>query len=260
MDSSGQPCDHLQFEKRYRRKDGAPVWCLVNGRLVRDKSGKPAFYATVIIDISERKQSETTQTMLVAELAHRVRNIVQLTASLARQTANSARSVQEYDHLFHGRLAALKTAQDLLFDTGWKFALLAVLAERTLRPFIPPKDDKTFVIDLPNLELPTQYAQTLAIALNELAVNSAKYGALANDGSVHLKGDIETTGEGQRRLHLKWQEAGMTSVRKPRRRGFGMRMLEFAVPEQFRGFANLSWARSGFVYEAWLPLDYSSHA
>ena len=259
LDPPGQPREHMQFERRYVRKDGTPIWCLVNGQLVRDGSGNPAFYAIVIIDISQRKHAETAQSILLAELAHRVRNTVQLTATLARQTASSARSVKEYDNLFHGRLVALKTAQDLLFDTGWKFALLQELAERTLKAFIPPKgEEDRFVIDLPNLELPTQHAQTLGIALNELAVNAAKYGALARNGKVHMKGEIENTAEGRRRLHLKWQESGMTSVRRNRRGGFGTKMLMVAVPEQFQGFAKMKWPKTGLIYEAWLPLDFAA--
>jgi|GEM_PF-4776890 len=255
-DENGQPREQIQFETRFIRKDGSPVWCLVNGKLIRGSSGAPPAYAVVALDISKRKQDEKTQSMLLSELAHRVRNSVQLTSSLARQSAATARSVEEYERKFHGRLMALKAAQDLLFDSGWTSASLSALAQSTLRPYMPLQDEAARIrIDLPHVELPTQHAQTLGIAFNELGANSARHGALAHGGSVRLSGRLERAEAGSPTLYLRWEESGLKTVRPPRRSGFGLAMLEKAVPDQFQGRASLSWPRTGLVYEAWLPLD-----
>ncbi|MFT3987143.1 sensor histidine kinase [Aestuariivirga sp.] len=251
----GTPREQVQFETRFIRKDGKPVWCLVNGKLIESQPGEPAAYAIVVIDISKRKQDEETQSMLLSELAHRVRNSVQLTSSLARQSASTARSVEDYERKFHGRLMALKAAQDLLFDTGWTFASLQALAQSTLRPYMPLQDDLARIrIDLPHVELPTQHAQTLGIAFNELGANSARHGALAHGGTVSLSGRLEREDAGAL-LYLRWEESGLRNVRPPRRSGFGLTMLEKAVPDQFQGRAKLSWQRTGLIYEAWLPIN-----
>jgi len=256
FDEHGQPRPLVQFEKRYVKKNGTAVWCLVNGRLITDRSGQPVAHARVIIDITKRKQDEATQAMLLSELAHRVRNTVQLTSSLARQSAHNARSVKDYEAKFHGRLAALKAAQDLLFDSGWKSASLPDLARSTLKPYNPPKEESSrLTVDLPPVELPTQHAQTLGIAMNELAANAAKYGALAHGGRISLTGRLDAAEDGGRLLYLRWEETGLTSLHAPRRTGFGTTMLKVAVPEQFQGRARLTWARTGLIYEAWLPLD-----
>jgi PAS domain S-box-containing protein len=262
VDPSGEPRDLVQLEKRYARKDGTPVWCLVTARLIRDQDRHPLCYATVIVDISKRKQEEEIAAVLTRELAHRVRNTVQLTSSLARQTMNSARSVGDFDAKFQRRLNALNAAQDLLFDSNWKSAALGELATRSLSPFKPENGSgQRLTIDLPNIELPTQHAQTLAIALHELASNSARYGALAGGGKVALSGTEEVDGNsGGKVLYLKWEEQGTRPVRKPRKKGFGLTMLQVAVPGQFSGRASCTWSPPGLVYEAWLPLDGLHHS
>ncbi len=260
-DEGGKPFTAMQFEKRYVRKDGSTIWALVNGRLVSDADGEPRSYATVVINISERKRDEQIKANLVRELAHRVRNTVQLTASLARQTARNARSVKEYDDRFRLRLTALNAAQDLLFETEWRGANLLALARRTLQPFQAPaeKDNAPEVIsiDLPSAELPTQHAQTLAIAFHELGSNSMRFGALAAGGHVTLEGNIaeeEMAGKTRKVLNMRWVENGGGSIRKPRKSGFGMMMLTKALPEQYGGTAELSWTRTGFTYSCRLPL------
>ena len=255
-DDTGSPRSNLQFEKRYLKKDGTSMWGLVNAKLYHDASGKPRSYMTVIVNIDDRKRDEATKALLTRELAHRVRNTVQLTSSLARQTAATARSVGDYDSKFHRRRAALSAAQDILFDRNWMSAPLPVIAQATIKPFLPG-DHKhgQMTVRLPDVELPTQQAQTIAIALHELASNSSRHGALAHGGTVSVAGTLQDAGEdGSRVLHLSWDEHSPKPVRKPRRSGFGTRMLLTAMPEQFGGTAKATWRRTGLLYEAWLNL------
>lgn len=252
----------VQFEKRYIRKDGSTVWALVNVRPLNDRYGRPKSYATVILDISDRKRDEQIKANLARELAHRVRNTVQLTASLARHTARRARTASEYDTSFRRRLTALNAAQDLLFEADWRGVDLATLAARTLKPFQSAEEDggnshRDITISLPAADLPTQHAQTLAIAFHELASNSMKYGTLSEGGHVLLEGritSVENEGKLTRNLEMSWIESGATGVRKPRRSGFGLTVLTSVLPEQFGGKADLQWKRTGFVYKCWLPL------
>ena len=255
VDDQGLPKPYLQFEKRYLRKDGAIVWGLVNSKLYYDGTGQPRSYMTVIINISDRKQDEATKALLTRELAHRVRNTVQLTSSLARQTATTARSVKDYDLKFHRRLAALSAAQDILFDRNWMSAPLSRIAQATFRPFLPEdRKNGDLSVDLPNVELPSQQAQTIAIALHELASNSSRHGALSNGGTVSVIGKVLTDANGSQILHLRWDEQSTRSIRKPKRAGFGTRMLMSAMPEQFSGRASATWRSTGLLYEAWLSL------
>jgi PAS domain S-box-containing protein len=256
-DDSGEPKTRLQFEKRYIRKDGTAMWGLVNSKLYFDGSGQPKSYMTVIINIDDRKRDESTKALLTRELAHRVRNTVQLTSSLARQTAATAKSVKDYDLKFHRRLTALSAAQDILFDRNWMSAPLSRIAESIIKPFLPEdRRHGELSASLPDVELSTQQAQTIAIALHELASNSSKYGALSDGGTVSVVGSLLDAGEDRTRvLHLRWDERSTKPIRKPKKSGFGTRMLMSAMPEQFGGHAKATWRRNGFLYEAWLKLS-----
>lgn len=244
-----------QFEKRYVRRDGTPFWALVNTRVVRNAEGEPVAFATIIVDITERKLAEDMKASLLMELAHRVRNTVQLTASLARQTARNARSVKDYELKFQRRLGALKNTHDILFDSDWHSASLRALAQRVLAPFMAAHDDKPIItMEMPPVALPPQHAQTFAIALLELAANSATHGALAHGGTVAITGALEDN-DGSTVLNFIWTEHSKSRVQRPRRQGFGSSILFSALPNQFGGTAEARWPKTGLVYQARLPLS-----
>lgn len=245
---------YLQFEKRYLHKGGQVLYCLVNSRVVRAAQGEPEALATAILDISESKAQERLRDNLVRELAHRVRNTVQLTASIARQTAKSARSVRDYDDKFQKRLNALRAAQDALFDANWTAAPLDIVVKESLAPFkSATAGQKALSVSVPGISLAPQHAQTLAIAVHELAANSSVWGALGHNGEAKLMGFIKKSESGDV-LVLEWSETSNFSVRPPRKRGFGMRMLEIGLPEQFSGRVELKWRKHGLFYRAELPL------
>ncbi|MBG1232421.1 sensor histidine kinase [Aestuariivirga litoralis] len=246
-----------QFEKRYLSKSGDVIWCVANSRAYRTSSGKGQFACT-IVDISARKEAEMRRDDLVRELAHRVRNTVQLVASLARQTAKSARSVADYDHRFQERLVALKAAQDSLFETAWGSVQLTDVAARTLEPFTATHGER-LKVQLPNLRLDPQQAQTMAIALHELAANSSVHGALGHGGSSELRGQLQRTDEGVSFI-LEWEDHNPNLTSKPKRKGFGTRVLQDLFPSQFGGTAELHWNSSGVLYHAELPVSHQAEA
>ncbi|MFO0993896.1 MAG: PAS domain S-box protein [Hyphomicrobiales bacterium] len=250
--------DTLTLDKRYMRKDGSSFWALKTTRLSRDGDGRPTVCTTVIQDISQRKADEQAKTRLLRELAHRVRNTVQLMASLADQTAKSATSVESYRRNFQNRLRALKTAQDLLFEAEWRKVGLVELATSTLAPFQTAEHASAIDVALPAIDLPTQHAQTLAIAFHELASNAIQYGSLSRPaGRISLTGFVEKgspddAGEGV--LVMTWQEKAGPQVTKPQRRGFGRVMLERVLATQFGGSTEISWKAEGIEFKARLPL------
>ncbi len=250
--------DTLTVDKRYLRKDGSAFWALKTTRLIHDVAGKPAVCTTVIQDISQRKADEQAKARLLRELAHRVRNTVQLMASLADQTAKSATSVESYRRNFQNRLRALKAAQDLLFEAEWRKVGLVELATSTLAPFQTGGHASSIDVALPMIDLPTQHAQTLAIAFHELASNAIQYGALSRpSGRISLtglleKGSPDDAGEGV--LVMSWKETAGPEVSKPHRRGFGRVMLERVLAAQFGGSTEISWNSDGIEFKARLPL------
>jgi PAS domain S-box-containing protein len=251
------PNDAIAFDRRFTLKDGGEVWGLVSARPVLDAGGRPKLITMVIVDISARKKDEAIKANLLHELAHRLRNTVQLTQSLADQTGRSARTAKDYATNFRRRLNALSAAQDLLFDAEWRSADLAGLAARILQPFQNPSESggsSQIEIRLPHVELPTQHAQTLAVAFHELAANSLRHGALSeSNGHIALAGELAMDGDAKQ-LAMTWQETGGPAVRKPRRAGFGLIVLTRLLPSQYGGEARFEWKRSGLVYRCSLTI------
>jgi PAS domain S-box-containing protein len=89
----GQRRDY-RIEKRYRRKDGNVIWADLSATLVPATGNTPAFFAVVVVDISERKraeeelhQKEVSLREAQTELAHisRVTTMGELAASIAHE-------------------------------------------------------------------------------------------------------------------------------------------------------------------------------
>lgn len=98
------------------------------------------------------------------------------------------------------------------------------LVRNQLQPFMPAESDRV-VLSGPALRLDAQMAQTLGMALHELATNAIKHGALANQtGMIKVEWSV---GEGA--IDIRWRESGADIVApsgKKARRGFGTVVLE----------------------------------
>ena len=103
-----------------------------------------------------------------------------------------------------------------------------------------------FRIEGDNIRLNPQTALALAMALQELATNAVKYGAL-----THPAGTVEiswsTSSQSPRRLQLRWAERGGPTVRPPERRGFGSRLIERSLAVDLGGDVRLSFNPDGVV-------------
>jgi two-component sensor histidine kinase len=96
-------------------------------------------------------------------------------------------------------------------------------------------------------------ALAIAMALQELATNAVKYGALSNlDGEVWI--DWSVSREPERRLHLTWSEAKGPQVEIPRRRGFGTRLIERSLAQDLNGRARIDFSPTGIVCTVDAPL------
>lgn len=248
--SVNQGGQQIQMEKRYLTRSGDMVWGLVTSDLFTYSDGASVFLST-IIDITERKAQEQMRGILLRELHHRVGNTMQLIDSLVRQSRDGARSIDGFSHTVRQRLAAVASAQSLLFKTGWQTANLQDIAKSVLKPF----DRGNVEISLPNVPLPTQHAQTFALAVHELATASLREGALKTGKQpVSLTGTMSTNGEGEKILTLVWKEGGKGLARRQPKSGFGHSLLTIALPRQFDGEATTIASAAGYEYHAELKL------
>jgi two-component sensor histidine kinase len=213
-------------------------------------------------DVSERKAAEARQELLLAELSHRVKNMLAVILAIASQTAARAVSTTAFVEAFRGRLGALATAHDLLTATGWRSVSLADLARLTLAPHFAD-DGARLALDLADVPLGPALAQSLALAFHELATNAAKHGALsAPGGTVSLSaglaatvGDDASASSVACELRVVWREQGGPPVSPPITRGFGTTLLGRAMAHQHGGRVELEWPTQGLLCRMSLRLD-----
>jgi PAS domain S-box-containing protein len=236
-------------EFRYiRQDDGALRWLVGRGRIERDPaSGAPLRLIGIGFDITERKESEARQTLLMRELDHRVRNLLAVVQATLRLTPKDDPEV--YARAVEGRIAALARAHAMLAEARWSGSDLRALIAAELAPFLAAQ---RVTLDGPAVMLPARIAQPLAMAMHELATNAVKHGALlAAEGRIAIAWSLA---EAAAWLDLRWSETGTQGVAPPVRRGFGSRMLAATVRGQLGGELAMEWAPDGLSCRLGVPL------
>jgi two-component sensor histidine kinase len=170
---------------------------------------------------------ETTQTLLVGELQHRIRNLVTMVQYLVVRTQGN--SVTEYRSALKSRIDNLADAYELVEGgSGFPVSLAKVL-ERTLRPYTGVQCDRIRAMG-PDIELETRLGLALHLIFHELATNACKHGALASSsGQVMISWDVEL-GDLNQRLVIQWAESGGPEVREPWHTGFGLNLITKILP------------------------------
>ncbi len=245
--------DALDIEHRLSKPDGSWRWVLAKGRLVRDARGLPARLPGAVVDVTERREAEDRQQLLMDELAHRVKNTLAVVQSIARQTLRGEGAIAAGREALTARLMALSTAHDVLTQGDWAEASLQTLVDATARLHTGGANGR-FRIGGPEVVLASRAALAFAMVLHELGTNAAKYGALSVPGGVVEVGwTVQPDAEGPI-LHLSWREAGGPVVCAPIHRGFGTRLIERSLATDFNAAVSLSYDPAGIRLTLKAPL------
>ncbi|QRM33639.1 sensor histidine kinase [Microvirga sp. VF16] len=197
-------------------------------------------------DVTARVRGAEYQQLLLNELNHRVKNTLATVQSIVSQTLRNAPTPPEARTLIEQRMIALSRAHDVLTQEKWEGADLHAIVAQALAPFRDPSNDR-FHVRGPNVRLSPRMALDLAMALHELGTNAVKYGALSNaSGTVDLAWTVDRHGTPPH-LKLHWTEKGGPPVEPPRRRGFGTRLIERSLAQDFGGKAQIEFAATGIV-------------
>jgi PAS domain S-box-containing protein len=236
----GERIDH--FETVRQRKDGVLITVSLTVSPVKDAEGKIVGASKIARDITEQKRFQEQLTTLAREAEHRSKNLlasVQATVNLSQSD-----TPEGLKRAIEGRIQALASVHSLFVQTRWIGAELSAIARQELAPY--SEKEKTRVrIDGPQVLLEPSVAQAIAMTLHELATNAAKYGALSvPNGEV----DLKWSHEANRRLHVRWTEAGGPTVQEPTRKGFGGRIIEQMIG-QLKGETRFDWRAEGLVCE-----------
>jgi PAS domain S-box-containing protein len=228
--------DSYTIEKRYFRKDGATAWARLSSKAVRDPAGEFLYTVRVVEDVTERKQADARQKLLVDELNHRVKNTLTTVQSIAWQTFRQNLPPEVARERFEARLLALSRTHNLLNESKWEGAALGNILIEELQPY-SAGDRKRFALQGPYVHLAPRLAVVLGMAFHELTTNAAKYGALSlPSGSIEVTWRVFSREEGgDPWIRIEWREQGGPPVTPPSRRGFGSRLVSSTVERELAG-------------------------
>ncbi|MFN6935443.1 MAG: sensor histidine kinase [Tsuneonella sp.] len=205
-------------------------------------------------DITERKELEEQREAVAHELDHRIKNVISVVSALVSLTAKGATSVADFSDSLQTRLRALAATQSFLAKGKGVGADLDALLCAELAQYRAP-DGVNLHIEGPTIQLRASAVQPLALAIHELATNSAKYGAFSEPGGrVTIVTDIASA-SGSRQLAIEWQEAGGPTTRPPHRHGFGTLLIQQMVERVFKGSVLFDYRPEGLVCRIEVPAD-----
>jgi PAS domain S-box-containing protein len=249
-------------EHRIRRHaDGMYRWHQTRALPAALASGGTEEWVGTSTDIHELRGLQSRQQVLLTELQHRTRNLLALVQAIARRTLRGTASFQEFIAIYESRLAALSRVQSLIASTRKDAIALRTVIEAELEAHRDGASERVSVTG-PDIEIPTASAQTLALAIYELATNAVKYGAIGQ-AQAHLdvmwrieKRQSEPAG----RVTLEWRERGvkMSESTAKRRKGYGSELIERALPYQLGAETKIDFGAEGICCTITVPMSSES--
>ena len=246
----------IDLEYRIRRAaDGSYRWFHTRAVPVRDEQGTIVEWLGTSTDVDEMRSLQKRQEVLVAELQHRVRNMLTVVRSVFSQTVDSGGDLGDVADHFKGRLDALARTQVIVTRSAAGVVDLEDLIRDELLSVGASEGPKLRIAG-PDVALSSKTAESIGLAIHELTTNAIKYGALkvpaaTLDISWHTNAD---QGSG-RRLSLTWVEQGVPAVpTKPTREGFGRELIEEALPYRLGAETKLEFLGGGVRCSISVPL------
>ncbi len=240
---------------RFTRPDGREVWLEETAKAEFDTSGRVERLKGLTRDITRRKQAEEHQDLLIAELDHRVKNVLARVAVVAKHTRQSNTTMDEFVKALDGRIRSMAAAHALLSQSRWCGVGLTDLVRRQLAPYTTGANT---TISGPDIKLTSAQTQAVAMVIHELVTNAAKYGALSRpDGSVSVSWD--RTGAGvAAMLTIAWRELDGPPIAAAVQSGYGSRLIRDLIPFELGGTVNLDFPADGAYCRIAIPLDRKS--
>ena len=200
----------------------------------------------------EREKATRQQEMLMAELDHRVKNMLATIQSLARQSKAGETTLSGFLRSFDGRLRAMSRAHNVLTASRWTGVDLATMISEELEPYAGGASRQLLVNAGSNVLLRPKAALAMCLAIHELATNAGKYGALSVPG-----GRVEVDWDGRQRtgdmLVVTWHEHGGPPVHKPARSGFGTKLITTSLSYEIDGDVEMSFPAEGVICRISIP-------
>ena len=203
------------------------------------------------LNVTSVVEAEEHQRLLVAELNHRVKNMLTVISSLASQTLRRAESLEAFGQSFLGRLNALAATYTLVSDVQWSAVSLRDLLVAELSPY--DGEPRRIQLDGPDVMLTPRAALSLGMVVHELCTNAVKHGSLSVAGGT-VQVDWSATDDPAETLVIGWSERGGPDATPPERPGFGTQLVERSIGFELDGEVDYAYGASGLVVRITLPL------
>ena len=239
--------DQLDFE--FHRKDGRRIWTHLSSNAVRDREGNVVGALAMVTDISERKRAEQYQQMLTQELDHRVKNTLATVTALADLTMERSRSLAEFRESFSRRVQAMARTHEALARVRWQDMSFNAVVATVLAPLASGHAAR-IVAEGDAVRVSAHTMTPLALALNELATNALKHGALSSPGGgVRIHWQSSPDGA----FVLLWTEVGGADVDRAPHTGTGLQLIRGLIEHELEGELEVSFGEGGFSCRIALP-------
>ncbi len=237
-------------EMEAQRKDGSTI--PIDLLCTEWQMGGKRFFTGIMRDITARKEAEEHIRFMMRELSHRTKNILAVVQMMAWKTARTSLDLTDFQERFANRIEALARSHDLLTKGGWQGVSLEDLVRGQLQPF---GAEEQLDAHGPTLLLKPEAAQSLGLALHELATNASKYGALTcPSGRVEIGWGIVANGSEPTRMRVCWCERRGPEAGSPLRKGFGHVVIKEMVERALDGSVTLDFAPQGLFWELTAPV------
>jgi PAS domain S-box-containing protein len=239
-------------EYRIFRSKGEVRWIESRSFIAFKPDGTPLRVLGVNIDITGRRRAEGHQRQLVAELDHRVKNVLATVGAIVTQTQWNTGSPADFVAVVDRRIQSMARTHELLSQSHWRGVSLMEIVQREFAPYAVNNVE----IDGPSVTLKAEAAQSVAMVLHELTTNAAKYGAFSDrNGRVLLGWRWLSNGSGGG-LAIEWQEIGGPPVMAPNGSGYGTSVINELVPFELGGKVDLAFAPDGVICRMELPAEW----
>jgi PAS domain S-box-containing protein len=239
--------ESTRYEMELLAKDGQRRFTLeVSSKLLLNGEGVPVGIHAISRDVTERKEAEARQLVLVRELQHRTKNLLAVVQSIVTNTHARSRDLRSANEAIVGRLHALARAQDFVVSGVSGGVPLRDLIDYELSAFAT----RTEIEGIP-VVLGGAFAQQFALVVHELATNAAKYGSLSiPSGRLLVRWEIKQQAD-EPSLIFSWRERDGPLVRAPTEAGFGNELIAATLSRAPR----ISYNGSGLEFTVQVPLS-----
>ena len=193
---------------------------------------------------AELKRQTEHQQLLLAELNHRVKNMLAVVSGIASQTARNSDSIEGFTKNFLERIDALSRAHSLLTAQNWQATSLQTIAEQVFAPY---RDSSAkFNVSGAVVNLMPKEALSVSLVLHEMVTNAAKHGALAKAaGRISVNWYLDQESQ----VRLTWSESGVGALAPPTKTGFGTKLINATIKHELQGELGAQYGSDGIFYD-----------